>query len=61
MMRPLMMLAAMTIQPPSAANKESTAVSPKLQMAVSLSMTRSTDELTAMLKPEFTKWVGLIG
>ena len=60
MMRPLMMLAAMTIQPPSAANKESTAVSPKLQMAVSLSMTRSA-QLTAMLTPEFTKRVGLIG
>ena len=37
-------------------------ISSKLQMmAVSLSMTRTTDELTAMLKPEFTKRVGLIG
>ena len=52
----------MSMQPPSAANKESTAVSSKLQMA-DRSMTQSTDvvELTAMPKPEFTKWVGLIG
>ena len=37
-------------------------ISSKLQMMMAgLSMTRSTEELTAMLKPEFTKWVGLIG